>query len=504
MYMNNPIGFRTTDNNKTAKNLNIKQIKAAIYVRVSTEEQARDGLSITAQIKTLTQYCELYNINIYNIYKDLGLSGKSIEKRESLNELLKDAKNKHFDIVIVWKISRLSRSLKDLLMIIDFFECYNIDFISYSEKLDTSTPVGRMTLQLLGSIAEFERNTIVENVKLGLKEFANRGGKSTTVLGYDNINKKLIKNTNEAEIVIKIFQLYIDENYNLSKIAKVVNENGYRTKRGNLFKSDSVAVIIDNPVYIGYNRHNVGKSEEKVIKGEHEAIIDFDIWEKASKKRIFDKKRFSCNNKKNSSLLYGLLICPLCGKKMFISYSTSNGKNYRYYKCNNKSLHISNNYKSFLVSANKIEEKVFSILIDIIKKPKIIKAIITYSTNSHILNSYDVKLKNLNKKIKKQEEVLEKYFILMEKENIASSHLFINRIANVNENLKLVYEEREKCMKCKTSENISIDENAINSFLSTIQSLDRENYKCVLNMLFSKIILNYEKNIDSVIVKFRI
>ncbi|MDF2840391.1 MAG: hin 4, partial [Clostridia bacterium] len=230
--------------------------KAALYIRVSTEEQAAEGQSVDAQIDTLSQFCRLYHIDIYNIYQDLGISGKETHNRPGLIRMLEDGKQLKFNMVLVWKISRLSRSLKDLLLILDEFEKSNIIFNSYSEKFDTSTPLGKMTLQLLGSIAEFERNTIIDNVKLGLHEYANKGGKTGTVLGYDHHDKQLFVNPWEAEIIKMIYQLYTVNQMSMSEIAAYLNEAGYRTKRNNCFSKDGIATILSNPVYIGINRHN--------------------------------------------------------------------------------------------------------------------------------------------------------------------------------------------------------------------------------------------------------
>lgn len=236
--------------------------KVAIYIRVSTEEQAIEGQSAQAQEGILKQYCSAYNMEIYDVYTDLGISGKSLKDREGLKRLIEDCSKKKFDLVLVWKISRLSRNLKDLLYVIDILESNNVYFASCSEKFDTATPVGRMTLQLLGSIAEFERNTIIENVRLGLAEFARKGGKASSVLGYDNIEKKLSINKKEADIVRLVFSLYIDNGLNYSAIASHLNNIGCKTKRGSKYRSSSISYIINNPVYIGINRHKIKTEKE--------------------------------------------------------------------------------------------------------------------------------------------------------------------------------------------------------------------------------------------------
>lgn len=144
----------------------------AIYVRVSTEEQALEGYSIDAQTETLSKYCKDNGKIIHKVYVDGGISGKSTDGRFALQQMLDDAKKGEFDEVIVWKISRLSRKTLDLLRIVEELNRNNITFYSYSEKFEINTAMGRFMLQMMGAVAELERNTTVDNVKLGMKQRA--------------------------------------------------------------------------------------------------------------------------------------------------------------------------------------------------------------------------------------------------------------------------------------------------------------------------------------------
>ncbi|MEM5597211.1 recombinase family protein [Niallia circulans] len=170
-------------------------IRAVIYARVSTAEQAEEGYSIDAQIDTVTRKCEQEGRQVVFKYIDRGVSGKSIKKRLFLQQLLKDAKEKNFDEVWVWKTNRLARNHLDLLKIVDELNKYNIGFKSCSEAFDTSTPTGKLLMNVLASIGEFERETIVENVKMGMKQRAKQGKwNGGQVLGYKSI-------TIEGEII---------------------------------------------------------------------------------------------------------------------------------------------------------------------------------------------------------------------------------------------------------------------------------------------------------------
>ena len=313
--------------------LNDSKYTAAIYVRVSTEEQATEGQSIPAQIDTLTQFCSLYQIKLYKTYMDLGLSGKDAKSRPGLMELMQDSRLGLFNMVIVWKISRLTRSLKDLLEILEVFESNSIVFSSYSEKFDTSTPVGRMTLQLLGSIAEFERNTIVENVKLGLREYLRKGGRTGSVYGYDSKDKSLVINAYEAKAVKSMFDMFVNELLKPEKIAKIINSQGFRTKKGNSFNKEGVAYILSNPVYIGVNRYKEQNGTYTEVHGGHPPIIDETTWKKARAMSEKGNGKTSCCTTKQKPLLSGVFLCPQCKHAMKIFYATSKGRKYRYYRC---------------------------------------------------------------------------------------------------------------------------------------------------------------------------
>lgn len=161
-----------------------KQV-VALYIRVSTEEQVQ-GFSLEAQKSALYDYCRERQLDIYKLYIDAGRSGKSISGRPSLNDLLEDARTEHFQQVLCLRLSRLTRSLKDLLSITELFDKHGITLHSLTENLQTDTPMGKFALQMLGSIAEHERSQITQNVRLGMNR-RNKLGKwnsGNLVLGY--------------------------------------------------------------------------------------------------------------------------------------------------------------------------------------------------------------------------------------------------------------------------------------------------------------------------------
>ncbi|NUH86442.1 recombinase family protein [Bacillus firmus] len=321
--------------------------KVAIYARVSTEEQASEGYSINAQLQTLRQYANLYNWEIVDEYVDEGISGKNITGRPAMQRLVADVEQEKFQAVLVWKISRLSRNMLDTLTLLDKFEDYGVKFISYSENFDTSSPIGRLVVQLMASIAEMERNTLSENVKLGMKQRALEGSwNGGVIFGYDSIEKELVINKEEAEVVKQIFTLYT-QGKGLKAIANQLNKNGYRTKRDRHFSINGVATILDNPVYNGKiswlkvenwdKKRRRGRNDNPIlVEGQHEAIINDELWSLVQSRR--KSKSFKQRQSNEPFLLSSIIRCPDCGQGMVPSittYTLSDGtkRKHRYYVC---------------------------------------------------------------------------------------------------------------------------------------------------------------------------
>lgn len=210
--------------------------RVAIYCRVSTVEQAEEGYSIDSQYQNIKEYCEREGHEIYKLYEDRGISGKNISNRPGIKKLLEDAKNNKFDLVLSWKLNRLSRKLLDILNIVEFLDKHNVAFRSLTESFETETPSGKLQLNIMGAIGEFERETIADNVRMSLiaksKEGLWCGG---VVLGYDIVeipnegkkrkNTKLQINEKEASTVRRIFELY-SQGYGYKAVVNRINKEG--------------------------------------------------------------------------------------------------------------------------------------------------------------------------------------------------------------------------------------------------------------------------------------
>lgn len=229
--------------------------RAAIYIRVSTLDQAREGYSLEAQETALRKWCADHRYQVYDLYADKGISAKNIDHRPDMMRLLHDAEQGHFDTVIFWALSRFTRSVQDLYSAMENFARWGIDMVSYTEAFDTSTSMGRAMIGIVGVFAQLERELTGERVKAAMETRAASGKRTCgEVLGYDKYGKDtFIINEREAEYVRYAIQLYL-ERKNLSEVAKLCKERGYRGKRGRIPCAYSIMVIISNPIYCGYNR----------------------------------------------------------------------------------------------------------------------------------------------------------------------------------------------------------------------------------------------------------
>ena len=252
--------------------------RVAIYIRVSTLDQAREGYSLDAQEKTLRKWCDDRRYEIFDLYADKGISGKDIEHRPDMNRLLKDAREGKFNVVLFWALSRFTRSVSDLYSTMEKFQKWNIDMVSYTEAFDTSTPMGRAMIGIVGVFAQLERELTSERVSAAMDERASQGKRTCSeILGYDLDGKDSFKiNEEEAKYVRFCFEEYLLRK-NLLEVACEANKRGFRGKRGKVPTAWSVQKILTRTQYCGYNTF-LGE----IYKGNYESIVDVETFNKVS------------------------------------------------------------------------------------------------------------------------------------------------------------------------------------------------------------------------------
>lgn len=313
-------------------------MKVALYIRVSTQEQANEGYSIGEQTERLTKYAQAHDWNIYKAYTDPGFTGSNMN-RPALKNLINDVKNNKFDKVVVYKLDRLSRSQKDTLTLIeDIFLKNNVDFVSMSENFDTSTPFGKAMIGILAVFAQLEREQIKERMAMGKEARAKKGlwnGGSEAPYGYTYNNGLLIKDDFEAMIVNKIYDLAY-QGISDRKIAEILNKEGYKTRRGKWART-SVRNILSRDIYSGIINYGSDKFE-----GIHEPIIESDTASEVSRIRKTRVNNLLTNNRpwKASSCISGLVYCAKCGGKYYIVTNRCKKDDriyiYRRFSCENR------------------------------------------------------------------------------------------------------------------------------------------------------------------------
>ncbi|PEO46719.1 resolvase [Bacillus sp. AFS026049] len=331
----------------------------ALYCRVSTDEQAREGISLNEQQERMKAYCRAMGWgDNFLLFIDDGYSAKNLD-RPKLTKLLDEVEKGTISKVLITKLDRLSRKLKDLLNLIDIFNDHKVSFISIGESFDTNTSPGRLTLQVLGAVAEFERERIRERVVENMQHAAKNGKWLTqSPYGYDLLDKELVINEKESQIVKEVFDLYLQKGLGFYSIAKKLNERGIPSRQKKEWSIRSIKLMLTNPVYKGtlvWNRidrskqKQVEKDDEEWIVVHHSQpqIIDVDTWELVQ--RTVNKKKIPSRAKTSPHLLGGLLKCGRCGASMSISWTGTAPNRKRVYRCSankNKGICTSKPYKA--------------------------------------------------------------------------------------------------------------------------------------------------------------
>ena len=310
----------------------------AIYARVSTEEQATEGFSIHAQKDKLTKYAESNDWIITDYYVDDGISGKNLTERPEVTRLLEDVKSGKINNVLVYKLDRLTRSVKDLIYLIELFDKHNCTFNSQTEKIDTSNAVGRMFVKIIGIFAEFERENLAERVTFGYEQKTKEGNYTNTngVFGYDYIVGKGILGVNKIEsyYVKKIYEWYLQGD-SMIKIANRLRDEYVPTKRGGHWNQSTIQSILTNPLYIGKVRYGVKKQNKFEVDGKNiTPLIDEETFNNVNN---LMKKRKKLHNKRfpsDDTYYFRILRCSKCGGLYHAREQIQKGKKYITYTCN--------------------------------------------------------------------------------------------------------------------------------------------------------------------------
>lgn len=284
--------------------------RVAIYIRVSTARQDQEGYSIPLQKERLIAYCKAKGWVVAGMFVDPGHSGSTID-RPGLVSLMHGIDDGKYDVVLVYKLDRLSRSQKDTLFLIeDVFMANNVDFVSMQESFDTTTIYGRAMVGILSVFAQMERETITERTLMGRAGRAEEGlwhGGGTDPIGYDYIDGELVVNKEEARQIIAVYNLYA-AGYSVTEISRRMD--GYKTKHGNWSHTSTIGNVLDNPLYAGTVHFDGVRGH-----GQHTAIIEQDTDRRVKVRRERQKRAEAAGD--SAFLLTGLIYCASCGARYF-------------------------------------------------------------------------------------------------------------------------------------------------------------------------------------------
>jgi len=331
-------------------------MRIGIYIRVSTDEQAKEGFSIETQRRIDNAFAIVKGADEVVEYIDDGYSAKNL-RRPAVQRMIEDCKKRKLDAVLVWKLDRLTRDLRDMLMLMDdVFRKYSIEFISATESIDTTTPAGRLFLSILGAFAQNEREvnalrvkTVMTEISKGCKHMGGVPpyGYIVNTQGFYEIEPK------EAEAVRMIFEMRGDGR-SYTDISEALNKAGHKSRNGKGFGKNSLYDMLRNEKYTGvyiYNRaaeadpdgkrnNRASKPEEDIIRieGGMPAIISIEQWKKVRSMTREGQSVGGKNHAKNIYVLSGLVYCGECGRKMSIANAGRNrdGSYWRAYRCPDK------------------------------------------------------------------------------------------------------------------------------------------------------------------------
>ena len=456
--------------------------KVAIYNRVSTVKQSdKEFSSLDAQ----KEMCESFlrgkgsdKYDIHKIYTDTK-SAKNL-KRPGLRELRNDAAKGNFELVVVTKLDRISRNIKDFLELVEELENNGVDIAVTTLSIDTSTPVGKFQQNLMLNLAQFEREMNAARTKEKRRETAKKGHwlGGFPPLGYNVEEKKLHVNDEEKELIQEMFTRYL-KTKSSTKVAKSLNKDGYRNKEwetkkgkirgGSKFDKHIVLRILQNKLYIGKIEH-----KEEVYEGIHEAIIDEETFEKAQKiRKANDTPSKSYSDDNTPAVLNDLIECGFCDSSFTTTSTTksSTGKKYHYYRCikkNNEGKTKDHAPKDLSVSS--LDEFVLHTVKFLLKEPELLEAMKQRATfeNETDLESTERKIKQMTDTLKVTKKDIKNTLNLLTKNpDGPSADLYQEQLDDLQLERERIEYELEYCKKRKEA-------------LENRQVIDYDTYKSIL------------------------
>lgn len=467
-------------------------MRVAIYVRVSTIEQFKEGYSITEQIARLTKFCEAKGWTVYKVYTDGGYSGADME-RPALQEMIRDIGYGLFDAVLVYKLDRLSRSQRDTLEIIeDILLPSNIEFVSMTENLDTSTPFGRAMIGILSVFAQLEREQIKERMAIGIEGRAKEGkwhGAAFSPIGYEYENDELHIIPYEAMMVKEAFELFA-KRVPINRICNDFEKKGYKHRYG-YFLAASMGKMLKNELYAGFIEKN-----GELYEAKHEAIVSKELYDQCQ--AIFEERNKDNPNRKFSfkynSALGGLLYCKHCGAKYCrtLGHVKQDGTKSAFYTCYSRNKKVKKkivnpNCRNKIWRMEELDNEIFAEITKLSFDPKYIEDI----RNANVDDEKPRKIELLNKRIEALTSQISRYSDLYSLGSMDMNEVKakIEPLTAERQSLKIELDMLQRASNVTTEHTLKL----AHSFGEVMESGVLEDMRFIIDELIEKIVLDDDK-----------
>ena len=310
-------------------NMDEKIKSAGIYIRVSTFDQAREGFSLREQEERLKEFCNFKRYNIYKVYQDAGISAKN-DKRPAYQEMIEDVKKGNINVIVALKLDRLTRSVYDIEKLMKFVNDYECDIDCMADKSNTTTSNGRMVMRIMTSVSQNEIEKCSERTKFGMAGAIKNGHiPNRTGLGFKRENKKLVPDPLTKDIIVRIFDLYL-EGKSHQAIANIYNKEKVLGKTN--WYDSTIQKILSNELYKGDYVNGKRTKHPTYYENVIEPIVSKEKWESCQYQKLRNARHYE---RTATYLFTNKLKCSKCGNFLGGHATTkTNGKKYYYYKCN--------------------------------------------------------------------------------------------------------------------------------------------------------------------------
>ena len=366
---------------------------AGIYIRVSTEDQAREGFSLGEQEEKLKQLCDYKGYKVYKVYCDAGISAKDMEHRPKFQEMLKDMKEGKLNYIVAYKLDRITRSVRDLEELISVLEQYNCFLLCDRDDVNTSTANGRFFVRMLTVLSQLEIEIVSERTKFGLNGAIKSGHiPGQRPFGYKSAeDKKMIIDNATRPYVEKIFDMYL-EGKSFQQIANYFKENNIYPKKN--WKDTTIQKIIDNKIYMGdYEQYKrIGKQENLepiVYMNVVEPIISRAKWEECQRQKERNQRTYT---RDRVYTFFQRLKCPNCSRIMKCKGSGGTKRKYMYYTCEHCHINFNEDHVEHL-----LRDFIYDLLEYDMAVKKFFLPVLEDKTNNIDTTSIDKEIRDLEK-----------------------------------------------------------------------------------------------------------